>query len=145
MRPVLRDAVLLWRCHRAEALGQDRSVAAGDWDGCIGLVATVGDRAAFAALFRHFAPRVKSYLLRCRVEPAMAEELSQETMLTVWRKAAMFDSRRASASTWIFTIARNLRVDALRGAPHPDALPDDLEIESNAPLPSDVMLGAERE
>jgi RNA polymerase sigma factor (sigma-70 family) len=72
------------------------------------------DRQAFALLFRHFAPRVKSYLMRGGSDEATAEELVQETMVSVWRKAALCDARRASASTWLFTIARNLRVDRIR-------------------------------
>ncbi len=77
-------------------------------------IAAHSDRAAFAALFEHFAPRVKSYMLRLGAEPSLAEELAQETLLLVWRKAAAFDSSKAAASTWIFTIARNLRIDAVR-------------------------------
>ena len=77
-------------------------------------IAQRGDRAAFVALFGHFAPRVKSYLLRMGAAPESAEELAQETLLAVWRRAAAFDPERAAASTWIFTIARNLRFDALR-------------------------------
>ena len=72
------------------------------------------DRAAFAALFVHFAPRVKTYLLRLGTTEARAEELAQETMLMVWRRAALFDPGRAAASTWVFAVARNLRADALR-------------------------------
>ena len=126
-------------------MGQDSAVAAGDWGGCIAAIAKTRDGEAFALLFRHFAPRVKSYLLRCHMDAGVAEELVQETMLTVWRKADTFDPGRASASTWIFTIARNRRVDLLRGARHPDALLDDQPIESEAPSPSDSVLGAERE
>lgn len=77
-------------------------------------VAAHADRAAFVTLFDHFAPRVKSYLLRLGASPAQAEDLAQEAMLILWRKAALFDPSRASASTWIFTIARNLRIDAIR-------------------------------
>jgi RNA polymerase sigma factor (sigma-70 family) len=77
-------------------------------------VALEQDRQAFAALFRHFAPRVKSYLMRGGSAEGLAEELTQETMISVWRKAALFDARQAGASTWIFTIARNLRVDHFR-------------------------------
>ncbi|VTU15785.1 Sigma-K factor [Variovorax sp. RA8] len=77
-------------------------------------VALAGDRQAFAALFKHFAPRVKAYLMLCGTGEAVAEELTQETMVTLWRKAALFDPERAGLSTWIFTIARNLRVDHLR-------------------------------
>ncbi|MEC5398586.1 sigma-70 family RNA polymerase sigma factor [Uliginosibacterium sp. H1] len=72
------------------------------------------DHAAFAALFRHFAPRIKAYLIRGGVAPGQAEDLAQEAMVNVWRKAASFDRSRAAASTWIFTIARNLRIDQLR-------------------------------
>ena len=120
-------------------------MAAGDWGGCIAAIAKTRDRDAFAALFRHFAPRVKTYLLRCHMDAGLAEELAQETMLTVWRKAEKFDPARASASTWIFTIARNRRVDALRGALHPSAFVEDPPIESSDPSPSDVVLVAERE
>ncbi|MDM0111147.1 sigma-70 family RNA polymerase sigma factor [Variovorax sp. J22R133] len=77
-------------------------------------VAANGDRQAFAALFKHFAPRVKAYLMRAGSSEGQAEELVQETMISVWRKASMFDARHAAVSTWIFTIARNLRVDHFR-------------------------------
>jgi RNA polymerase sigma-70 factor (ECF subfamily) len=77
-------------------------------------VALRGDRSAFAVLFKHFAPRVKAYLVRSGLSVERAEELAQETMVNVWRKAASFDPERAQLSTWIFTIARNLRVDHLR-------------------------------
>jgi RNA polymerase sigma-70 factor (ECF subfamily) len=77
-------------------------------------IAERGDRDAFSGLFNHFAPRVKSYLMRLGAGAEAAEELAQETMLTVWRRAASFDPSRAAASTWIFTIARNLRIDLSR-------------------------------
>ena len=77
-------------------------------------IATVRDRAAFAELFGHFAPRVKSYMLRLGAGTVEADDLAQEAMLTIWRKAASFDPARAGAATWVFTIARNLRIDALR-------------------------------
>jgi len=73
-----------------------------------------GDRTAFATLFKHFAPRVKAYLMRSGSPAELAEEWAQETLINVWRKAGSFDPTRAQASTWIFTIARNLRVDHLR-------------------------------
>jgi len=94
-------------------------------------VAASRDRASFAALFEHFAPRVKSYLMRVGTPAALAEELAQETMLSVWRKAALFDADRASASTWIFTIARNLRIDAARRTRDPMTIAS--EIEPDAP------------
>ena len=84
------------------------------WGRLIEAVATRRDRAAFVALFEHFAPRVKTFALRSGVSAATAEELAQETMLTVWRKADSFVPGSAGAAAWIFTIARNLRIDALR-------------------------------
>ena len=77
------------------------------------------DRSAFASLFNFYAPRVKAYLMRLNASDSLAEELTQEVMLTVWRKAAQFDRSQASASTWIFRIARNRRIDAARRAAKP--------------------------
>ena len=78
------------------------------------------DREAFAALFRFFAPRLKSYFLRLGTQPRTAEDLVQETMLRVWDRAGLYDPARAQASTWVFTVARNLRLDSLRGERHPE-------------------------
>lgn len=83
------------------------------------------DRESFAALFRYFAPKIKTYLVRHGMNNAIAEELTQETFLNVWRKADQFDPQRATASAWIYTIARNLRVDHLRRERHPDDRPAD--------------------
>jgi RNA polymerase sigma-70 factor (ECF subfamily) len=77
-------------------------------------IATHGDRSAFENLFRQFAPRLKTYFLRCGVSQSVADDLAQEAMLILWRKAALFDPCKASAATWIFTIARNLFIDAIR-------------------------------
>jgi RNA polymerase sigma-70 factor (ECF subfamily) len=88
-------------------------------------VARDRDKAAFAALFGHFAPRLKSYLMRLGTEGSAAEEVVQEAMVMVWRKAESFDRRQASASTWIFTIARNKRIDRLRRERRPELDPND--------------------
>lgn len=77
-------------------------------------VAYRADREAFAALFDFYAPRIKGMLMRGGTAPALAEDLAQDTLLAVWRKAAQFDPGRAGLSTWIFTIARNLRIDHAR-------------------------------
>ena len=106
-----REAGLDTRVTSDRPAGAD---AARDTDDLIERIARVADREAFAELFRRFAPRIKSYLKRLGCETGQAEELTQETMVMVWRRAAMFDRRRASASTWLFTIARNKRIDALR-------------------------------
>src|SRR5579875_3299351 len=89
-------------------------------------VARNQDRNAFAQLFAHFAPRVKSFLLRSGLGDSAAEEVTQEVMITLWRKASYFDSSRAGAATWVFTIARNRRIDRLRRTDGrtPDSLMD---------------------
>ena len=85
-----------------------------EWGRLIEAVATRRDRAAFVRLFEHFAPRVKTFMLRSKASEATAEEIAQETMLTVWRKANSFVPGSTGAAAWIFTISRNLRIDALR-------------------------------
>jgi RNA polymerase sigma-70 factor (ECF subfamily) len=104
------------------------------------------DRAAFKALFEHFAPRVKGYLLRLGTTGGAAEDLAQEAMLMIWRKAAMFDPGKASASTWIFTIARNLRIDAIRRERRPTFDPNDPAFVPDAEPQADAqMVRAEQE
>ena len=98
-------------------------------------VAARSDRMAFAALFRHFAPRLKAYLVRLGADGSSAEELMQETMLTVWRRAETFDATQASVTTWIFTIARNKRIDAARRDRRPEIDPEDPMLVP-APSPS---------
>ena len=84
------------------------------WRELLGAIAAHQDRAAFADLFAYFAPRIKTFMLRSGAIEASAEEIAQETMLTVWRKAGLYDPETANAAAWIFTIARNLRIDAYR-------------------------------
>ncbi len=82
------------------------------------------DQAAFVELFQHFAPRVKGFLMSSGLEPGLAEECAQEAMVTVWHKSHLFDPARASVATWVFTIARNKKIDALRKQRRPE--PEDL-------------------
>ncbi len=84
------------------------------WAERIAAVASRQDRNAFAELFNHFAPRVKAFMRRNGATDQQAEEIAQEAMLALWRKAHLFDPAAAGAATWIFTIARNLRIDAIR-------------------------------
>lgn len=108
-------------------------------------IAESGDRAAFAELFRYFAPRVKSYLLRLGVPEPAAEDLAQETMLSVWRKADRFDPGKAEPSTWIFAIARNLRIDSLRRSRRPEVDVEILEsFEDEAPRADETLSAAQR-
>jgi RNA polymerase sigma-70 factor (ECF subfamily) len=77
-------------------------------------IAASQDRAAFAKLFQHYAPRIKAFLMRAGSDPETAQEVAQEALILVWRKAGTFDRRRASAATWIYTIARHKRIDLAR-------------------------------
>lgn len=83
------------------------------------------DRAAFAVLFRHFAPRIKGFLIKSGTEAALAEECAQDVMATLWHKAHLYDPARAGVATWVFTIARNRRIDLARRdrRPEPEDLP----------------------
>jgi len=115
-----------------------------EWNVLLGRVAAQRDRAAFAALFAHFAPRVKAYLLRLGASPAVAEDLAQEALLNLWRKAHLFDPAKASAATWLFTIARNLRIDAIRREQRPELDPEDF-LPAAAPAADDGLAMAEDE
>lgn len=109
--------------------------------GYIVAIAENRDRAAFEALFNHFAPRVKAYLLKNGAPAAAAEDLAQETLVAVWRKAALYDPAKATAATWIFTIARNQRIDAFRREKRPEIDPNDPALRIDAEPPADEVLG----
>ncbi len=96
----------------------------GDWVGHMRRIRDAQDQSAFVDLFRHFAPRVKAFLMKSGASESLAEECTQEVMATLWRKAHLFDPARASVATWIFTIARNRKIDALRKRRRPE--PEDL-------------------
>lgn len=93
-----------------------------------------GDRAAFSALFDHFAPRLKGFVMRSGTPSHQAEEVVQDVMLTVWRKAALFDPHRAPVSGWIYQIARNRQIDIIRkeSRPFPEELREDPAAEPDA-------------
>ena len=96
------------------------------------------DQQAFAELFSYFAPRVKAFLIKSGANPGLAEECTQEVMATLWHKAHLFDPSRAGVSTWIFTIARNKKIDALRKQRRPE--PEDLAWGPEAePEAADVL------
>ncbi len=95
-----------------------------DWAAVLLQIAQDRDQKAFAEMFQHFAPRVKLFLIKSGASEPMAEECAQEVMVTLWHKAHLFDPDRASVATWIFTIARNRKVDMLRKQRRPE--PEDL-------------------
>jgi RNA polymerase sigma-70 factor, ECF subfamily len=83
------------------------------------------DGVAFAALFDRYAVRIKAFMLRAGASEQDADEIAQDVMVSVWRRAASFDPARAAASTWIFAIARNRRIDMIRQARRPAPDPED--------------------
>lgn len=101
------------------------------------------DQQAFAELFSYFAPRVKAFLIKSGANPGLAEECTQEVMATLWHKAHLFDPSRAGVSTWIFTIARNKKIDALRKQRRPE--PEDLTWGPEAELEAADVLALQQE
>jgi RNA polymerase sigma factor (sigma-70 family) len=100
---------------RAMTLPPARSTAASpDFAHLLRAIVERRDQTSFVALFDHYAPRVKAYLRRLGSADGLAEDITQDVMLTVWRKADSYDPAKAGVGTWIFTIARNLRIDAVR-------------------------------
>ncbi|MDH3595399.1 MAG: sigma-70 family RNA polymerase sigma factor [Rhodospirillales bacterium] len=105
-------------------------------------VAQRRDRKAFVRLFETFGPRVKAYLIRQGADRASAEDLAQDVMLAVWRRAAQFDRSKAAVSTWVFTIARNRRIDILRRARRPEIDPEDPALVPEPEEPADRVVEA---
>jgi RNA polymerase sigma-70 factor (ECF subfamily) len=123
---------------------QQKSGEETNWGEKIVAIARSQDKACFSELFLHFAPRLKAFFVRLGVAPGGAEDLAQEVMLTVWRKAGYFDPTRASAATWIFTIARNLRIDLKRRERKPALTADYVDLVEE-PEPDARAITIERE
>ncbi len=111
---------------------------------CVEAIAAEQSRAAFTELFEFFAPRLKSYLLRLGTSDDQAEEIAQEVMVTVWRKAAQYDRTQASVSTWIFRIARNRRIDAHRRTSRPELDPEDPMLRPPDPEQPDSLMNVQQ-
>lgn len=108
----------------------------------IALMARVGerDRLAFQQIFTHFGPRVKSLMIRSGADPALAEDIVQDVFVAVWRKAGQYVPERGAVGTWIFTIARNTRIDRLRrhsSRPYEDITAIEL-VDDNADVEQEV-------
>lgn len=114
-----------------------------------------GDQQAFARLFDHFAPRVASYLARGGTPAGAAEELAQDAMVLLWRKAKSFDPNRGAVTTWVFTIARHLRIDMHRRQGgvvtqslshiNDDGDLDEYELTDSQPCPEERLGAAQRD
>jgi RNA polymerase sigma-70 factor (ECF subfamily) len=77
-------------------------------------IAESQDKGSFNRIFDYFSPRIMGYLVNSGTNRAISEEITQEVLSTVWQKAYQFDQKVANVSTWIFTIARNKKIDRLR-------------------------------
>src|SRR6478609_6635754 len=108
-----------------------------DWADLIGRVASAGDREAFKRLFEHFAPRIKGLMLKAGCSSDEAEEIAQNALIAVWRKANQFDPATAGAAAWIYTIARNLRIDLFRSRARADRVRGVSELP-DAPDPAET-------
>ncbi len=121
-----------------------RSTKSKEMSALLRRVAEHSDVVAFQELFENFAPRIKSYMMRKGADANTAEELAQETLLTIWRKARLYSDEKGTATTWIFTIARNLRIDRLRREFPWQALPEGHNEEASDDTPPDEAV-SERE
>ncbi len=102
------------------------------------------DRVAFTTLFDHFAPRIKAYLRRLGMDDGSAEDLAQEVMIVLWHKAHLFDPSKSSLSTWLFRVARNRRIDAVRRDRSSLLDPDDPMLQPEGDEAADDAMDAEQ-
>ena len=133
-----------WRA-TARRVFRERSVLQNDeLAELIERVATSRDREAFIRLFDHYAPRINAYLMRLGAGNGVAEELTQEVMVTLWRKAELFDRSKSSVGTWLFRIARNRRIDAVRRDRLGDIDQNDPAFLPSAPDDADEVVDTQR-
>jgi RNA polymerase sigma-70 factor, ECF subfamily len=145
--PALAKGVLVFTRHFGHGMQDDADREPELKRGCwIVAIAANRDRAAFASLFDHYAPRLKGFLMRRGVAAEIAEDLAQEVLLNVWRKAAQFDPARADASAWIFSMARNLRIDLVRRERRAETYARiEAAFEDDFDWPEDAAVASERE
>ena len=114
-----------------------------EWSQLLEKVARERCRKAFARFFNHFSPLLKGFLIKgSRLNHAQAEELVQEVMIKVWQRAGQFDAKKSSASTWLYTIARNGRIDWLRrqaNAVTEELIADDLYEDETSETPFSLL------
>lgn len=112
---------------------------------CLLAVGARKDIQAFEVLFRHFGPKIRAFMLKRGGNRQQAEELMQETMMMIWNKAALFDPTRGSVSSWIFTVARNVRIDAFRKTNRPEFDPNDPAFVPDPEPSADHVVEADQE
>lgn len=108
------------------------------WSELLAEMAVTQDKSLYIKLYRHFAPKIKVYIIRLGVADAAAEELVQEAMLNMWRKAHLFNPEKSAASTWLFTLARNQSIDWMRKQKYPEYSLDSLPEYSKCVAESDL-------
>jgi len=120
----------------------ERPKAKVEWADLIGRVASRGDGEAFKSLFEHFGPRIKGFMLKAGCSADEAEEIAQNTLIAVWRKADQFDPATTGAAAWIFTIARNQRIDAVRRAARARRMSQEAELaaETDPAESADILM-----
>lgn len=135
--PTLHDSALT-DC-QSSVMSDATPPPAQQWGDELTLVALKRDKAAYAALFNYFAPRLRAFGMRMFGNEQQALEMVQDTLLNVWQKAHLYDASRGCVSTWIFTIARNVRFDMLRKkmSRKDDIFADDLWADGDYPTLED--------
>lgn len=127
------------RMKRTDRISTDQDIAQAELSRLLAAVGQSRDVNAFEAIFRYYGPRVRSFMAMKTRDTQLAEELMQETMTAVWNKAVQFDPGRGNVSAWIFTIARNQRIDAFRRRRPAFDENDPAFVRDNEP-PADVEL-----
>ena len=112
---------------------------------CIRAIADRKDKSAFEALFRFYGPRIKAVLMKSGATAHEAEEVMQETIVLIWRKAEQYDPKKASPSTWIYTIARNRRIDLFRRENRPALDPEDPYFSQSSSQPDGEQVSTEKQ
>jgi RNA polymerase sigma-70 factor (ECF subfamily) len=129
-----------------EVIGVSEVIDREDFARLVRAVAEDRDRKAYAILFEHFSGRINAFLLRSRLEPSVAEDLTQEVMEKLWNRAYQFDPNKSSIATWLFQIARNARTDYLRRQRGEPPLGEEaLQIPDPAQTPDDALNSAQWE
>lgn len=103
------------------------------------------DRSAFVELFELMAPRVKSFILQGTTQDHVADDLTQEVMTRVWTRRAQYDPAKAAVSTWIYTIARNVRIDLFRKEKRHQLDEHDPALQPQAPADPDRQVDLGRQ
>lgn len=126
---------------------EDTPIRPGDpWRDCMLAISQQRDKQRFMQLYDHFAPRLNTYLQRQGAQAGLAEELVQESLLMLWRKAHLYQPDKAAVSTWLFRIARNLHIDSLRRqsgiqvpGDDPEETPDTLNVSPDIQADGDKV------